>query len=161
MIINLKKYFLDWDIAYIGVKNNWLTPNEFLTFYDFNAISKFIINDDFISLIFSNYEINKIEFLKLLHDYFNFSREQEEIGYQLLQLIILSEIINSKKSINEKLNEISQVWPIFGYPKNWETFINYMPSTVPNSSSDTLFSNFLIFFQNKSIDLNFSRYIRK
>jgi len=124
---------LDWDLAYVGLKNNWITPVEVAGAASNNQFKK-AIDDEIIVLL----EVKKDEpisqFISIVEriikerNSLEVAELDDKNAIQTWQLGFLLSIEKSKKSIKDKLNEIESLWARFDYPVSWEPFIYYLPA---------------------------------
>ena len=140
-------------ILFIGVNERFLNSEEVLKiFYDYQI--SFLNDDELVEL-----EINKNEreeFITILEritiEYcdikgINFEFECENAS-RIWQFLFLNEIASSSKNIDDKLNEIENIWARFDYPENWQQFIYYWPNeNLKIKSKEAVYNLFLEFLR--------------
>jgi hypothetical protein len=145
----MKPENLNWVAAYVGFKNHFINSEEILQLYYQKRLR--FIDDKFIVQL----EVNKdspAEFLSILEEITIFvcKMDRLDIAFELEKaekfwhISFLKQIANSPHGIQEKLIQIENLWADFGYPREWETFIYYMPNKdLINKNEESVYQNFL------------------
>ena len=148
---------LNWPLSYIGLINKWISPNEIV---DAAFKGQFSIPVDEETLV--DFEINKDNFesFKRLVQV-NFEKLGKEDGLNwakdVWQLAFLLEVKKSNKNLDEKFVDIIELWEMFGYRSEWESFINILPAKEGEpTGTQSVYSNFLSY-----IDSEFKRLLRQ
>lgn len=147
---------LSWMIVYVGFTNTWISADEVLSIYYRNGIEP--ISDDLIVAL----EVSKDDnghFLSILKEIASSFCESEKLDFKaefgkaekVWRLCFLKQIADSDDDVKVKLRQIENLWVRFGYPREWESFIYYMPTeTLARKGEEYVYENFLSFLKNES-----------
>lgn len=127
------KIEISWESALIGYKNDWISKEEIQELASKGELSP--IDDNIIIELFTK-DNSKQEFIEVLKKVvrlfsYNSSEKRDEITKKAeanWRLAFLLDIVDTTKSIKEKLIDISVLWANLSYPKEWNNFIYYMPA---------------------------------
>ena len=148
---------MDWITAYVGVKEDWLTIEE-ANKLAFNKELGSCDEELLLSLDLS--KESKSEFLNSLKNIVN--EEGNTDAFQLKetkakrkwQVGFLIDVVSTKKSIKEKLEDVESAWARLNYIKPWKPFIYYLPnSSASTYGVDNLYSKLIRFIERERSDL--------
>jgi hypothetical protein len=150
---------LDWLLAYVGVKKNWLSPKDVLETINFEDLDK--VDESIISELYVAVDEPMEVFLNLIKRIGCISNEVFKIGLWVWSISYLNDIFKSDKGISEKLRDIDNVWVMVDYPENWKDFIYYMPvSEGEETGEDKLYKKFVEFLELENTKLREQGYLR-
>lgn len=142
-LIKENKIELDWLLGVIGIKNNWLSKEEFLS-----NIKNFDKHEDLYIELYLEEDLRSDDMVKAIMEKLKFSSSQLQLGELVWQLLFLKKVKNSNISVHQKLNEIAALWSTFNYIQSWKKFINYMPIEKESqiTGEENLYDNFIEFY---------------
>lgn len=122
----------DWLSAYVGFLHNWINISEIedlaiqnkLGYIEEELLAQLFIEDDSKEGFLAVMKKIAWAFSYNFSDHFDVLLKKAENKWRLSFLI---NVINSERSLEEKLTEVSVLWADFQYPKEWRKFIYYMP----------------------------------
>ncbi|MBV7530991.1 DUF2247 family protein [Chitinophaga sp. sic0106] len=120
------KIKLDWCIVDFGLSNGWVLPTD-IAAAAYNGDFRTEIDESIIVEL----EIRKDD-LKTFSSYISTLCDAvDDLRYRAIEVwgvIFLQEIVDSDKSIKEKLVDVEILWEKFDYPNEWEPFIYFLPA---------------------------------
>lgn len=139
-------FVLNWELAYVGVVKDLLSPNDVLLDIDVELFNK--LNDDQIVELYLAIEKSKDSFLVVLNSIKKIDENLFKMGLRVWSLAFLNDISASNKVISSKLKDIANIWAMFDYPESWKNFIYYMPvESGEESDENRIYSNFVEFLK--------------
>ncbi len=148
---------LKWGSIYLGLKKKWITSEKIFEFCNNGLIT---CDDDRLAELYIANDNSYTELLELIKNYITlnedpkivWNEEIEEFDFSIIdssywefwELHFLSQIINSKKTEEDKLHMVADLHSEFYYKESWHKFIYYMPSpdNIPIGNSG-LYNNLL------------------
>jgi hypothetical protein len=124
-ILEDNNFRLNLKLLLEGLKRNFLSIPEILRELE-NYVPELLTVDEY-SELYIDAEYSESKFLQTLESYSNRERLNNESINRMWAFNFLKRIYNSKRPTEDKLIEISKIWALFGYPKQWSSFIHYMP----------------------------------
>lgn len=147
-ILEKSKVKLSWELAYVGLINNWLSADDVMIYVDPNELDK--IDSITIAELYTAAEESKDEYLDVLKSIIENDENTLKKNIFKWQYIYLNDIAQSGKPIHESLRDIANIWAMVGYPPEWNSFIYYMPVSDNSESNEShLYQKFLNYL-NKS-----------
>jgi len=143
---------LNWQLAYIGIIKNWISPKHVLTFIDTEELNK--LDENTIGDLYSLEEGSKDEFVKILEKITNITDTRFAENLYIWGILFLNDINTNQKTTSEKLKEIANIWVMVDYPENWKPFIYYMPQKEDKPvGGDYLYQKFINFLEVENLKL--------
>ncbi len=156
----------DWGSIYLGLKKQWLTPNEVAKYCEKGNIT---CNEERLLIIYLTVDESLFVFLELIkqfilednlppinHNEDSLSEDFSEIPSQywiFWEIEFLLRIIHSNDSKKKKLHQVAAIHSEFNYPVTWNNFLFFMPSpyNIP-IGIDAIYSNLLNFIAERVVD---------
>lgn len=113
---------LTWDLAYVGIENNWMSGEDLLNNLDISQLREFSVEE--IGEFYSAAQGPVDTMLAYLS---RFTSEDKDIPTRVWAFAFLRAIVQSETSTREKLEEVAGVWAVFHYVASWTAFIYFMP----------------------------------
>jgi hypothetical protein len=147
---------ITWKLAYAGLKNGIVTPDEIVdaAFKDEFATP---IDEDVLVGLELKRESGKDELLTFLEQTMKdsgisaFTEADMDRAVRTWQLAFLLDIQHAHEQLTQKLQDIEVLWSGFGNPLSWEPFIYFMP--VPSgweTGEENVYSRFTDFIKKES-----------
>jgi hypothetical protein len=161
--------FLSWGEVYLGLKKQWINPNEVISFCESNRV-KTCDDTRMVELIlaledslFTFYEKVK-KFIIEDRDSPIIKNEDEQerdfnyipsIYWEIWKLEFLLRIDALEISTKEKLEEIAHLFDTFDYPEEWKPFLYYQsPPGGKWLNDNELYNKFNTYLNNKKNSLS-------
>lgn len=151
----------DWIFAYVGFLHNWISISEIEDLAIQNKLG--YIDEELLVQLFTN-DDSKEGFLVVMEkiakafsynssDDFDVLSKKAENKWRLSFLI---NVINSERSLKEKLMDVSVIWADFRYPKEWRKFIYYMPPEEAQQAlgEEKIYQNLIDYVKSEMDKLN-------
>lgn len=169
---------LNWGEVYYALKKGFLTPQFVLDLFNKNSVTlysveryvellsklehsvfdvlssikRFILEDDFIKIEFSDSDIiESIDYSFLPIDY-------KVFWDSIYEYSLIYEIVHSDLSILEKFYKLYLNHSEVNYKFEWKKFINYYFNGVPNIDELSIYNDFIIYFEELEKKLNLDKY---
>ena len=139
----VKNVPITWSVLYVGLDESWLSSKEVVALINEHAAA---LDCEEALLVDLNIEEEDKDFvLKVLQEK---GAEEASQGRDAWQLARMVDIKKSKKSLYEKLEDISWLWADIDYPEEWNDFIYYMPNSNGEvHTSEEIYKKFLDFLE--------------
>lgn len=137
---------LTFPLAYAGLKNNWLSADDVVTYLDAEELSK--LSTAQIGDFYAAAETFKEILVKFLA---SASLPQPDALTNALatwQYAFLSAVYQSSDPIHTKLYELANLWAMFNYPEDWKPFIHYLPVSETDKYGEAIvYGRFVTYYE--------------
>ena len=153
-VLSLAGIPLSWDMAYVGLKNHWLSVTDVIENIHSSELQALTVEE--IAGLYSKSESSPG---KLLAYVMRFTHNTDAaISTRIWAYAFLTATVKSETSVKEKLDEAASLWAMFDYVEQWKEFIYYLP--VSNNESlgeEFLYKKLIEFLQEESDNLQLWR----
>lgn len=144
---------LSWDLAYVGLKNHWLSVTDVIENIDSPELQTLTVEE--IGGLYSKAESPPG---KLLAYITRFTHTDADISTRIWAYAFLTATVRSETSVKEKLDEVASLWAMFDYVEQWKEFIYYLPARDNESlGEDFLYKKLMEFLQEEAEALRLGR----
>ena len=140
-------------LAYVGVTKGWVSVEEVLREISPDELGT--LSNDLVASLYSSAGESKDAFLSIVAKIANIDDDTIHTGLHIWSIAYLGDIMQSYKTITEKLEAVADVWVMFNCPLAWNEFVYYMPAAGGmKTGMDAMYKKFVEFMKNEKLKLH-------